>query len=89
MRDPRDGLNQIWEILEDLYGDSRGLLENAIWNIEWDKGSLASKVTSLQTYRSKLRNLRRIAQSIDMVNELLRPTLVYRIMDCFDSALYA
>ena len=34
MRDPQDGLNQIWEILKDLYGDSRGLLENAIWDIK-------------------------------------------------------
>ena len=89
MRDPRVSLNQIWEILENLYGDPQGLLENAIREIKWYKGSLASKVTSLQTYPTKLRNLRSIAQSIDMVNELSRPKLVFRIVDCFNSALYA
>ena len=35
MRNPREALDRIWEILEDLYGDPRGLLENAIQEIKW------------------------------------------------------
>ena len=53
MRDPQEALNCIWDIFEDVYGDPRYLLENAIREIKWDKGSLENKVSTLQTYRTK------------------------------------
>ena len=89
MRDPQHALDRIWEILEDLYGDPRRLLDNAIREVKWEKGSLATRVSSLQAYRTKLRNLESIAISIDMLSELSRPKLVFRIVDCFNSLLYA
>ena len=89
MRNPQEALNRIWEILEDLYGDPRGLIETAIQDVKWAKGSLASKVASMQAYRTKLRNLRSIAGSINMLEELSRPKLLFRIVDCFNADLYA
>ena len=62
--DPREALDRIWEILEDLYGDPRGLLENAIQEIKWQRGTLLSKVSVLQCYRTKLRNLESVASPI-------------------------
>ena len=89
MRNPREALDRIWEILEDLYGDPRGLLENAIQEIKWQTGSLLSKVSALQCYRTKLRNLESVASSISMAAELSRPKLLFRIVDCFNPALQA
>ena len=83
MRNPREGLNQIWSILEDLYGDPRGLLDNAIRDIKWDKESISSKVSSLQMFRTKLRNLKCIAESINMSSELNKPKLLFGIVECF------
>ena len=37
MREPQEALDRIWEILEDIYGDPRRLLENAIQEIKWGK----------------------------------------------------
>ena len=88
MRDPREGLNQIWSILEDLYGDPRGLLDNAIRDIKWDKESIPSKASSLQMYRTKLRNLKCIAESINMSSELNRPKLLFHIVECFCHFLF-
>ena len=67
MRNPHEALNRIWEILEDLYGDPRELIETAIQDVKWANGSLASKEASMQAYRTKLRNLRSIAGSINML----------------------
>ena len=88
VRDPREGLNQIWSILEDLYGDPRGLLDNAIRDIKWDKESISSKVSSLQMHRTKLCNLKCIAESINMSSELNRPKLLFRIVECFCPFLF-
>ena len=54
MREPHKALSRIWKILKDLYGDPLGMFENAIRKIKWKKGSLPNKVSSLQTYRTKL-----------------------------------
>ena len=89
MRDPHEALSRIWEILEDLYGDPLGMFKNAIREIKWEKGSLTNKVSSLQTYRTKLRNLKSIAESINMEAELSNPKLLFRIVDCFNPALHA
>ena len=86
---PREALDRIREILEDLYGDPRGLLENAIQEIKWQRESLLSKVSALQCYRTKLRNLESIALSISMAAELSRPKLLFRIVDCFNPVLQA
>ena len=59
MRDPQEALNCMWDIFEDVCGDPRYLLENAIREIKWDKGSLENKVFLLQTYRTTLRNLKK------------------------------
>ena len=64
MRNPREALDRIWEILEDLYGNPRGLLENAIQEIKWQRGSLLSKVSALQCYRTKLRNLESVVSRL-------------------------
>ena len=87
MRNPQNALDRIWEILEEFYGDPNGLLENAIWDIKWEKGSLSNKVSSLQLYRTKLRNLQSVAKSIGMENELSRPKLIFRVVDCFNPTL--
>ena len=89
MRNPQDALERIWEILEDLYGNPRGLLDNAIRDVKWERGSLASKVSSLQSYCTKLRNLKSVAISIGLEEERSRPKLVFRIVDCFNPVLYA
>ena len=89
MRNPQEALDHIWEILEDLCGDPRKLLENAIQEIKWQRGSLLSKVSALQCYRTKLRNLESVASSISMAAELSRPKLLFRIVDCFNPPLQA
>ena len=89
MRNPQDALDRIWEILEDLYGDPNGLLENAIQDVKWEKGSITNKVTQLQAYRTKLRNLQSVALSIGRENELSRPKLIIRILNCFNPTLHA
>ena len=53
MRNPREALDRIWQSLEDLYGDPRGLLENAIQEIKWQRGLPLSKVSALQCYRDE------------------------------------
>ena len=88
MRNPREALDRIWESLEDLY-DPRELLENAIQEIKWQRGLLLSKVSALQWYRTKLRNLESVASSISMAAELSRPKFLFRIVDCFNRALQA
>ena len=89
MRNPQEALNWIWEILGDIYRDPKGLIETAIQDVKWAKGSLASKVASMQAYLTKLRNLGSIAESINMLEELSRPKLLFRIVDCFNADLYA
>ena len=89
MRNPLGTLERILEILEDLYGNPRGLLDNAIRDVKWERGSLASKVSSLQRYRTKLRNLFCVAVSIGLEGELSKPKLMFCIVDCFNTVLYA
>ena len=89
MRDPQEALDRVWKIFEDLYGDPRGLLDSAIRDVKWDKECLVGKVPLLQSYRTKLRNLKSVAESVGMSNELSRPKLIFRIVDCFSPALYA
>ena len=89
MRDPQEALDRVWEIFEDLYGDPKGLLDSVIRDIKWDKECLVGKVPLLQSYCTKLRNLKSIAESVGMSNELSRPKLIFRIVDCFSPALYA
>ena len=83
MRSPHEALNSIWKILEDFYSNPRGLIETALLDVKWNKGSLSSNASSLQTYRTKLRNLKSVALSIGKLEELSRPKLVFRIVDCF------
>ena len=83
VRDPREGLNQIWSILEDLYGDARRLLDNAIRDMQWDKELIPSNVSSLQMYRTKLLYLKCIVKAINTSSELNRPKLLFRIVECF------
>ena len=88
MRDPQ-ALDRVWKIFEDLYGDPRGLLDSVIRDVKWDKECLVGKVPLLQSYRTKLHNLKSVAESVGMSNELSRPKLIFRIVDCFSPALYA
>ena len=34
MKSPHDALNSIWEILEEIYGDPRGLMETALVDVK-------------------------------------------------------
>ena len=77
MKNQQEALNQIWEILKNICGDPRGLIETAIQDVRWAKASLASKVASMQSHRTKLRNLRSNAGSINMLDELSRPKLLF------------
>ena len=89
MRSPHEALSSIWEILEDLYGNPRGLIKTALVDVKWNKGSFSSNVSSLQIYRTKFRNLKSVALSIGKLEELSRPKLVFRIVDCFNAELCA
>ena len=50
---------------------------------------LVGKVPLLQSYRTKLRNLKSVAGPISVSNELSRFKLIFRIIDCFSPTLYA
>ena len=88
-RDPQKALDCVWEIFKDLYGDPRGLLDSVIRDVKWDKQCLIGKAPLLQSYRTKLRNFKSVAESVGMSNKLSRPKLIFRIVDCCGPALYA
>jgi len=86
MRDAREVLDKI---LQDLYGDIRGLMETVIQDVKWAKDSLTSKVTQMQAYRTRLHILKSVAGSINMLKKLSRPKLIFRIVDCVNADLYS
>ena len=52
-------------------------------------GSLTSSLSSLQSYRTKLRNLQSIADFVNMSKELSRSKLIFRMVECFNASLHA
>ena len=88
MRNPQDALNRLWDILKDLYGDPREFLDNTIRGVKWTKEPFVSRVSSLQSYRTQLRNLEGVARSIDIQEELTRLKLLFRNVNCFNPTLY-
>ena len=81
--DQQEALDLVWKIFEDLYGDPRRLFDSFIRDFKCDKECLIGKVPLLQSYQTKLRNLKSVAESIGTSNNSLRPKLIFRIIDSF------